>query len=435
MKTTTLATISATLVCSAFFAGCSSDDSSSGDAGAGGSATAGSGGTSTAGTGGTGSSGKGGTGSSGKGGSAGGTAGSGGTTGGSAGTAGAGGTTGGSAGTAGAGGTTGGSAGTAGAGGTAGGSTGGSAGTGGTAGGAGGATGGSGGTAGGAGGSTGGSGGLGGAAGGTAAPDTSCLAAIPADPKPANNTITFDFTILDYLAKTPLQGATLKACAKTDTACATPLAMPITDATGKATFTFDAGPDGFDGYLDTTGVDKHVPTLIFFSHHVIGNPANANLAYGSRIFSTTIFNAATAGKVMLDPTRGHVVNVIHDCAYTAASGATVTASAADAMSKTIYAAGAALSTTATATDANGAAFIFNLPAGPTTITDKYMSSTLGAHDVFTRAGSLTDIQMYPMPLPLGHLHDQRGRGVHRGPRPELAGFIRAPALHHSDRAA
>jgi hypothetical protein len=170
-----------------------------------------------------------------------------------------------------------------------------------------------------------------------------------------NPMISFNFTISDYSAKTPIQGATLKACAKTDTMCTTPLDTQMTDATGTATFSFNAGASGFDGYIDASGVASHEPTLIFFSHHVIGNPSVPQLAYGTLLFSTGIFNAATAiAKVTLDPMRGHVVNVARDCAYMPAAGATGAASAADGMSKTVYASGPKLDPMATQTDVSGA---------------------------------------------------------------------------------
>jgi hypothetical protein len=393
---TTLATISATLVCTALFAGCGSSDDSSGDTtGQGGSATAGSGGSATAGSGGTTTAGTGGTGSSGKGGSAGGTAGTGGSTGGSGGTAGAGGSTGGAGGsTGGAGGSTGGTAG-------AGGSTGGA---GGSTGGAGGSTGGSAGTAG-AGGSTGGSAGAagtGGAGGGTAPADVTCLGSIPADPKPADPTITFDFTVLDFLSKTPISmGAVLKACLKTDTACNTPVDTKTTDATGKVTFSFNAGPDGFDGYIDTSGVDKHQATLVFLPHHVIGNPTLSKPpAFVSLLFPSSIYTS-TKGTIVTapDPSRGDVVNVVHDCSYALAAGVSAAVSTADAQSKTAYAKTAvSLDATATQTNGQGAAFIFNVPSGPATVTDTIGGKTLAAANVFVRAATLSDVSLYPLPL-------------------------------------
>jgi hypothetical protein len=93
------------------------------------------------------------------------------------------------------------------------------------------------------------------------------------------------------------------------------------------------------------------------------------------------------------------VNVVHDCSYALAAGVSAAVSTADAQSKTAYAKTAvSLDATATQTNGQGAAFIFNVPSGPATVTDTIGGKTLAAANVFVRAATLSDVSLYPLPL-------------------------------------
>ncbi|MCC6645039.1 MAG: hypothetical protein IT374_05630 [Polyangiaceae bacterium] len=341
-------------------------------------------------------------------------------------TAGSGGTSAGSGGTsAGSGGASAGSGGaTAGSGGTAAGSGGATAGSGGATAGSGGATAGSGGATAGSGGAAAGSGSGGAGAGGAAAGsggaggappvDFSCVPVTGADPKPTSTTVTFDFYVTDYGTKKPIEGYVLKACKKDDAACATPLDTKTSDATGKVTFavTVDAAGPGFDGYIDATDPlqTKYYPTLYAWGNHAAVGQLAGGATWSVSVFPTGLFSAATAiGGVTVEKANGHghVLHVTRDCAWLAASGVSVAASAGADAAKTVtrYTAGSGLSQTATVTSESGASFVFNLLAGVATIDAQVPSNQgapnllLGGVTVPVRQDVLTVTSWYPKPIP------------------------------------
>jgi hypothetical protein len=218
--------------------------------------------------------------------------------------------------------------------------------------------------------------------------------------------VTFDFYLNEkHLggADTPVANFPLKLCASTDLTCAAPLDSEITDANGKVTFSVDVGSGsaGIDGYIQAIDSSTiYYPSLIYpGNHRIIGNPTVGT--YNAAVFSKSLIaTGMTLAGVTPDAARGHIVEVNLDCDYNPAAGVSVQASTADASSKTMYVSGALISKTATQTDVSGAAFVFNVPPGASTLTSSTASvGTLGTVDVSVRAATMTITFYSPYPIP------------------------------------
>ncbi len=296
-----------------------------------------------------------------------------------------------------------GGAGGAGAGGASGGGAGAASG-----GGAGGGAGGPGGGGAGGGGTGGGGAGAGGACevgGGAGAPS------VPAGPwgcagldvplGPTTPTIDLTLEIVNGLSGAPAVGAVVKACSKSDLACASPEAGPLTSgADGKLTFAgLSTGCKGWDGYFEVVA-PTFAPTLRMFPF-----PITKSGTHRASLASDAIFKSlgkAIAGS--LDPERGHLTASAIDCTGSElAPGVTATVSTADGGSKLAYG-GTTPSATNTATTTSGnvsRVFGFNLPEGPAVIATTLQADGTAIHawPMVVRKGHVTSIALEPLPAP------------------------------------
>jgi hypothetical protein len=210
-------------------------------------------------------------------------------------------------------------------------------------------------------------------------------------PAPKTPTVTFKFRPTDFESGKPLAGATIKVCALTDTACATPSATTTTDATGVATVTAPSSPGGIKGYLEVSATG-YVTTLDFLA--LPGGNGTLDITgatIGGVVLTTSIWTTLLkAVSITPDPTRGYLTFVADDCAVSPAAGVKVSVSTEDAKSKSVYLEGGLPSATATATDPSGEGGIINIPPGPATLTGTDASGTkFSTQSVVFRAGAIS----------------------------------------------
>jgi hypothetical protein len=236
--------------------------------------------------------------------------------------------------------------------------------------------------------------------------DWSCLGKV-VEASATAATAEFAFQAVDPFTNKGLPGATVKSCAATDTACASPFETLASDGDGKVTFKSLPTPGkGFDGFFQVQ-VGSDLPNLDFEGHPITGNYGNyGRTTYGEAQLATLLQTAET--KVTFDPSRGVVGIQVHDCSQY--PGGT---SCRDKACKSYNPGGVVfsidvqdpgivvgylsavdgkvgLSTKATSTSALvGLGGFVNVPPGPVTITAKVAATgqTVGTYKMFSRAGA------------------------------------------------
>jgi hypothetical protein len=214
---------------------------------------------------------------------------------------------------------------------------------------------------------------------------------------PGLTSIKLGVIVLDGLTSKPLEGIAARACAKIDAACTSPLDTGTTDATGKARLTVPvtSQPAGFFGIIELSGPGL-LPVLGFPEPTPVSDmdlPALPTL-------SITGFAAAAQSLGMVpDSTRGHAELLVRDCQFDVATGVTFDIDSADASSIKAYFSGGLPSKTAVATDSSGIGGIFDIPAGPATITAKLAATgqVIATAQIIVRQGALTVTTLMPMP--------------------------------------
>jgi hypothetical protein len=160
-------------------------------------------------------------------------------------------------------------------------------------------------------------------------------------------------------------------------------ALATTTSASDGTFALSVATGGqpVAGYLKAT------KTGLLDYYLFPGTPlsANVNSAPVLVISSASLGTVETLASVTpaTDPNAvGFVGVVVHDCDSKPVAGATisVTQSGGDVGDKR-YVVGSVPSTTATMTDTSGSAFVFNVPAGTTTISAMVAGMTLRTHDI------------------------------------------------------
>jgi hypothetical protein len=245
----------------------------------------------------------------------------------------------------------------------------------------------------GAAGGAGGSGGVGAATNG----DFTCIGTVTW-PAPAVGTVTIELNVTAETIQggAPIGDITVKACAKVDTACAAPLATAVTNANGEVSIEVPVtATAGFDGYFDLTGAE--IPPSLVFVHP----PPFEDIPPGS--LTIPLIDSATLGLLSnlidVDPARGHVAVVGLDCTQTEASGLSFASDTADGMSSSLYVQNNLPSLAAEWTDETGVGAIFNVTAGPATVTSTVASTATqaGSIAIFTRPGTFSYATLPPTP--------------------------------------
>ena len=233
------------------------------------------------------------------------------------------------------------------------------------------------------------------------AADYQCLGNVPALPAPTAQDLTIATTFIDTSTGVGAVAPNLsvRACAKTDPPCATPVAVGTTGSNGATFLTVPAGTGGFDGYFDVTGPSSDggsiVETLLF---------ASVPVTTGGNLFTASVASAAALQKELaalgtFNPTRALVMVVDEACRSTPAFGASLAVSSADAATKVGYVGSSGLVSGASSFRLGTAAVAYavNVPGAGTMLTTTYSGQTVNALAVVLRPGVLVTATLAPTP--------------------------------------
>jgi hypothetical protein len=213
---------------------------------------------------------------------------------------------------------------------------------------------------------------------------------VPRDP-----IVEYGFITRSYDSALPIPDLTVKACSPLDVVeCKTPADTAKTGGDGLVLLHVPTHASGFVGCFEITGRDID-PTLVCNGYPLVRteNIRGVNLLTSDQ----AVLLQASLG-IVPDATRGHVVVSVFDCVWTQVIGATVTASTADASSKTAYIRDRKLDSTALDTGIDGAGALLNLPAGPVTVIVQKDGRIIAQTETVVRAGAITNVALPPRPL-------------------------------------
>ena len=213
----------------------------------------------------------------------------------------------------------------------------------------------------------------------------------PAVVLPAVGMMTLTVPIVDALSVGRVSGVKVVACNKLDLMCASPVAEGTSDREGMAKLTV---PMGFAGYLQVTTRSDYVPALYFLPTV----PPEGMLPNFPLLTSGAILNAlAFALGAGLDPQRGHMMLIAHDCMGTPLPGVTFTSEQADKSTLQFYVQDQLPSAEAKQTPAAGDGGYVNFPAGTALITAKEVATgiELAKVSVLVRPGFISVLYIRP----------------------------------------
>jgi hypothetical protein len=185
----------------------------------------------------------------------------------------------------------------------------------------------------------------------------------------------------------PVEGATVAAYASADET--TPLATGTTDASGNFTLTIDTHGVAVDGYLKSTMAGM-VDTYWYPAGPLTADYADAGLNMLAP--GTLDLLANTLCRADQDLAKGVIALEVADASRTPIQGATVTSD--PAASVYCYDSGDFPNATATVTDTDGIAYLFNI-TGDVTASASAAGTTLKPTTVKARAGALTTTLIQP----------------------------------------
>lgn len=223
----------------------------------------------------------------------------------------------------------------------------------------------------------GGGGGEGGA--GTGLNDWSCLGSAPQQMF-RSGTAAGHFRIVELLDDSPLEGVTVRSCARSDESCASPLDEGMTDESGEVTIDVTTAEQRF---IEVEGPGM-LPVLSFNN----GPPKSAAFDERIRVLAPDTFAGleailGTTG----DPARGHAGVQANDCAGKEAVGVIFELDVADASTIIGYFGESGIpETDLVETTVDGRAAVANIPAGPVTLSARLAKSgeLIGTRTFFVR---------------------------------------------------
>jgi hypothetical protein len=193
---------------------------------------------------------------------------------------------------------------------------------------------------------------------------------------------------------------TVNLCGPGDPDCGNPIDTQVTDASGlvrliDGTGVVNGQANGLLGHLDLSSPSLY-PSTVYWGFP-LSEPEGV-LSTPLPVFSMDewLVISILAG-VHLDSARGHIAMVVVDCLGNQSAGVTFSVTGIDEGTSLVYAAGSTLRATGP-TDAEGAAFLMNVPVNKT-IDISAVPVRLGmtsAHvSVSARAGTLTEVSLAP----------------------------------------
>ena len=204
--------------------------------------------------------------------------------------------------------------------------------------------------------------------------DFSCLGATLPGTAPAS--ITLGGQTTDY-SGAGLAGVDLQA----DNSSGTGIGMTTSGSGGAFMLTVATGGGPIAGFLEAS-MSGDMTTYVFPPTPLASDEPNLVIPVVTPI--QFVLLAEVAGQSQAS-TNGAIAVQVEDCGGLAVAGATVTAGSGTV----VYLQNGVPSTTATATDSNGASLVFDVPPGAVTIGASVHGTTLRAHGVTSFAGALT----------------------------------------------
>lgn len=202
----------------------------------------------------------------------------------------------------------------------------------------------------------------------------------PIDTEPVPDTITLTGVASEIKVEgtTPVAGAIVEAHRETE---AIAMATATTDAAGAYALTLDTDGVAIDGYL-LAKADGYKDTYLYPA-----GPFSADARASMLLLTDSTFDlAGTLAQVAQEPAKGWIGVMAVDADGNPVAGVTIKTTPAGTVR---YGAGGYPSATATVTDADGRAYVFNVPAGKVTIGAMKAGMKFQAHAVTARAGQVT----------------------------------------------
>src|SRR6266571_1740381 len=203
-------------------------------------------------------------------------------------------------------------------------------------------------------------------------------------PTTAPPTIAINGQVADIVTHSPVSSAPVFAFRTGDT---TTLAADTTNAPGFYSLTISTGGTPVDGYLRVTQ-STYMTTYAYPAQPLRGDTVNNILMVTPTEFSLL---AAAAG-ITPQAGKAFIGVVVKDCTGAAITGATVTSTPGATV---LYNVAGVPSSSATATAADGIAYIANVAAGNVTIMATASGHTLRQHVVNAHADAITLTEIRP----------------------------------------
>jgi len=208
--------------------------------------------------------------------------------------------------------------------------------------------------------------------------DYACLGA--ALPTTADDPVAISGTAskLSGLSTTKAAGVLVEAYA---TGNGTPVTSDTSASDGTFSMSVTTGGTPLDGYLKAT-LSGELDYYVFPATPIAASIANVPVLMLSASDLDTVETLAGVTPANDPNSVGLVGIVVQDCTGATVAGATVSLTEGGTeVGDKRYAAGQLPSSSATATDSSGAAFIFNVPTGTATVTAQVAGMTLRTHDI------------------------------------------------------
>jgi hypothetical protein len=222
-------------------------------------------------------------------------------------------------------------------------------------------------------------------------------------------TIDLTLGVTVYSTSTPIEGATVKACANLGWTCSQQQgSSAVTDDAGLATVRVPVtgGPNGaFSGYMQVAFEDGgYVPELFFPPVY----PAGSQRVGPTQLIAKSVFDLLL-GYLPVAPSvlaqHGHLFVIVDDCAGYPAPGVSLAYSSAGRIGNPFYVIGSSITATATETDRNAVGGAFDIDPGVVRITatartggsDAGDKAVVAVRDVTVGPGSITFVILGPTP--------------------------------------
>jgi hypothetical protein len=216
--------------------------------------------------------------------------------------------------------------------------------------------------------------------------DFSCAGATLPTSAPASITIAGKAFDQSLGGQTALEGAALSAYPTQTSTTASSNA--ITDATGAFSLVVGTGATPVDGYIKATTVGE-MDTYLYANAPLAKDQSGLNVI----MLTANTYALLTGGAgVTQDAAKAVVAVLVLDCEAEPVQGAVVSTSPAGTVR---YNDGSLPSTKATATAADGIAYVFNVPAGDVTVSVMAGATALRSHHVVSRSGAFTTTLVTP----------------------------------------